>query len=465
MGSLLVLRPLQIGLATTELEFRWSPFWMQVHGLPIDKMTRAHGEVIGNRIGRLVEVEAPTTGLLLHRNFLRLRVEVDVFKPLLQGFILHRKDSTGPVGERIKVLYKHEKLSEFCYACGRIGHDNALCKFVSKEEGLNSGYGPEQRTGPTRNLVSLLGQQRRTMPAGQPEVSQPVEHTNGQRVGGVCELDSSAPRELAAYAPVLPDVSQKVGRDATESSPPYDGLPRTPLVIPESSPVLNLPPHGIEEEHGPSDRITMVPQIASNLGLEDIIIRVEELSRSPSPEQYQPNHLLMDISMSQVFKSLSLKRPISEDDCSGQLNPKRCKWESSTGVAAEFRPAEEAKALRITGRKPKAKAVGRKMGRPKKVLMCEVPVQHAKIDELPKLSREVTVNVSPLLDEELCSQVASTFPSSANLSESAMHGGEAILSIPLASAEGNDTLVWHHDVRVAIFVKSGYEAVKSAYSM
>ncbi|KAI7999846.1 hypothetical protein LOK49_LG09G01674, partial [Camellia lanceoleosa] len=390
MGSLLVLRPLQIGLATTELEFRWSPFWVQVHGLPIDKMTRAHGKVIGNRIGRLVEMEAPLL-----------------------------------------------------------------------EDGLNSGYGPEQRTGPARNLVSLLGQQRRSMPAGQPKVSQPEEHTIGQRVGGVCELDSSALRELAAHAPVLLDVSQKVGRDATESSSPYDGLPRTPLVILESSPVVNLPPHGIEEEHGPSDRITTVPQIASNFGLEDIsevpcagrleagpkssyfvtepteesptvlqpivtthqsVIRVEELSRSPSPEQYQPNHLLMDISMSQVFKSLSLKRPISEDDCSGQLNPKRCKWESSTGVAAEFRPVEEAKALRIMGRKPKAKAVGRKVGRPKKVLMCEVPVQHVEIDELSRLSREVTVNVSPLLDEELCSQVASTFPSSVNLSESAMHG-------------------------------------------
>ncbi|CAL5376913.1 unnamed protein product [Camellia sinensis] len=102
MGSLLVLQTLQLGRATAELEFQWSPFWVQVHGLRIDKMTRAHGEVIGNRIGRLVEVETPTTGLLLHRNFLRLRVEVDVLKPLLQGFILHRRDNTRLVGDGSK---------------------------------------------------------------------------------------------------------------------------------------------------------------------------------------------------------------------------------------------------------------------------------------------------------------------------------------------------------------------------
>ncbi|KAI7999843.1 hypothetical protein LOK49_LG09G01673, partial [Camellia lanceoleosa] len=41
---------------------------------------------------------------------------------------------------------------------------------------------------------------------------------------------------------------------------------------------------------------------------------------------------------------------------------------------------------------------------------------------------------------------------------------EAILSIPLASTEGNDTLVWHHDARGCYTVKSGYqEAVKQAH--
>ncbi|GMP72413.1 hypothetical protein CsSME_00030462 [Camellia sinensis var. sinensis] len=160
MRSLLVLQPLPLGKAIDELDFRWSPFWVQVHGLPLDEMTRAHREVIGNRIGRLVEIEAPSDGLLIHRNFLRLRVEVDVSKPLLQ-FILYRRDSSGPVGDGLKIYYKYERLSEFCYDCGRNGHDKLACKFVSREEGLHSGYGPNQRTGPAKSLNLLQSSMRR----------------------------------------------------------------------------------------------------------------------------------------------------------------------------------------------------------------------------------------------------------------------------------------------------------------
>ncbi|CAL5438970.1 unnamed protein product [Camellia sinensis] len=87
MGSLLVLQPLQSGMVTSELEFRWCPFWVQVHGLPIEKLTKGHGETIGRRLGRLVRVEAHSEGLLLQRNFLRIRVEIDITKSLLLGMI------------------------------------------------------------------------------------------------------------------------------------------------------------------------------------------------------------------------------------------------------------------------------------------------------------------------------------------------------------------------------------------
>ncbi|KAI7982815.1 hypothetical protein LOK49_LG15G01133 [Camellia lanceoleosa] len=68
---------------------------------------------------------------------------------------MYRRDSSGPVGEGLKVYYKYEKLSEFCYDCGRLGHDKMACKFVSREEGLRSDYGPNLRTGPARSLTLL----------------------------------------------------------------------------------------------------------------------------------------------------------------------------------------------------------------------------------------------------------------------------------------------------------------------
>ncbi|KAI8004578.1 hypothetical protein LOK49_LG08G00817 [Camellia lanceoleosa] len=40
MGHLLVFQPLSVGKSSVEMEFQWCPFWVQVHGIPVAKMTR-----------------------------------------------------------------------------------------------------------------------------------------------------------------------------------------------------------------------------------------------------------------------------------------------------------------------------------------------------------------------------------------------------------------------------------------
>ncbi|KAL7242727.1 hypothetical protein ACSBR1_015169 [Camellia fascicularis] len=97
------------------MEFKWSPFWIQVHGLPLEKLTKANGETIGMKIGRLIRVETHCEGLLLYHNYLRIRVELDVTKPLPKG------------------------------------HDRRVCKFVTRVEGSVSGYGLELWTGVARS--------------------------------------------------------------------------------------------------------------------------------------------------------------------------------------------------------------------------------------------------------------------------------------------------------------------------
>ncbi|KAF7152826.1 hypothetical protein RHSIM_Rhsim01G0110700 [Rhododendron simsii] len=147
MNNLLILNPLQEGGAISDMEFEYCPFWIQVHGLPLEKMTRANAEIIGRRFGELLAVETSMDGMLLGRSFLRVRVAVKITDPLSKGFWLRRKpESNGDMW----ISYKYEKLSDYCYDCGRIGHDNRSCKFVNREEGMNSGYGPELRTGRVR---------------------------------------------------------------------------------------------------------------------------------------------------------------------------------------------------------------------------------------------------------------------------------------------------------------------------
>ncbi|KAL7248092.1 hypothetical protein ACSBR2_002906 [Camellia fascicularis] len=115
-------------------------------------MTRRNGHLIAETIGKLVGVEVPIDGLLLARSFLRIRVEVNTSLPLLRGFLLKRQkpDSIGKTD--LWVEFKYERLSDFCYDCGRIGHDNKSCKFVTREVRKLSGYGPELRTGVASNL-------------------------------------------------------------------------------------------------------------------------------------------------------------------------------------------------------------------------------------------------------------------------------------------------------------------------
>ncbi|KAI8005103.1 hypothetical protein LOK49_LG08G00439 [Camellia lanceoleosa] len=149
MGWLLVLQPLSSGKSAEEIDFKWCQFWVQVHGLPVQKLTKQNGEILGNRIGRLVRVEAHAEGLLLYRSFLRIRMEIDIQQPLPRGLWLQR----GQGQSDSWLTFKYEKLSNFCYDCGRLGHENHTCKFVSKEQGTSSGYGPGLRTGsagPTR---------------------------------------------------------------------------------------------------------------------------------------------------------------------------------------------------------------------------------------------------------------------------------------------------------------------------
>ncbi|KAF7112413.1 hypothetical protein RHSIM_RhsimUnG0231800 [Rhododendron simsii] len=58
MNSLLVLQPLEDGMVIPDLEFSKCPLWIQVHGLPIKKMTRSTVELLGRRVGSLLGVEA-----------------------------------------------------------------------------------------------------------------------------------------------------------------------------------------------------------------------------------------------------------------------------------------------------------------------------------------------------------------------------------------------------------------------
>ncbi|KAI8001755.1 hypothetical protein LOK49_LG09G02175 [Camellia lanceoleosa] len=87
---------------------------------------------------------------------------MDISKPLPRGFLIKRKDPHTLNITKKWIDFKFERLSDYCYDCSRIGHDKNSCKFIGREAGCNSVYGPHLRTGvaPKLNLPAEFIQQQ-----------------------------------------------------------------------------------------------------------------------------------------------------------------------------------------------------------------------------------------------------------------------------------------------------------------
>ncbi|RYR59680.1 hypothetical protein Ahy_A05g025598 [Arachis hypogaea] len=99
-------------------------FWVQVHGIPIDYMSKKTAIHIGNMLGVVAEVENPKVDGVLRRSFLRIRVGINITKAPPTGFWLAREKSSN-----LWVYFQYERLPEcYCYNCGIIGHEKKNCK-------------------------------------------------------------------------------------------------------------------------------------------------------------------------------------------------------------------------------------------------------------------------------------------------------------------------------------------------
>ncbi|KAF7138348.1 hypothetical protein RHSIM_Rhsim07G0162600 [Rhododendron simsii] len=141
MGSILILRKWDKKKSFSELDFSFSPFWVQIHGLPLGYLNVKTGSAIAESFGDVIAVEDPgERGRLA--NYLRIRVWLDVSKPLKKGFFLRR-----PKEDDLWVKFKYERLSDFCYGCGRISHTVKECKercsFAAKDWVYDGGIRAE----------------------------------------------------------------------------------------------------------------------------------------------------------------------------------------------------------------------------------------------------------------------------------------------------------------------------------
>ncbi|KAJ1406666.1 Zinc finger, CCHC-type [Sesbania bispinosa] len=150
-NSWLVLKKWHRGIEIEKLNFTKIPVRMQLWGLPTHCRTPKMGMKIGSSMGKVLEsdiYETKEAGA-----YIRTLVEIDSLKPLLPGITVgSKKDGLSWVD------FKYERLPQFCYKCGLIGHEEDHCSIetiiVSVDDQDVQEFGPWMRASQVGLSVS-----------------------------------------------------------------------------------------------------------------------------------------------------------------------------------------------------------------------------------------------------------------------------------------------------------------------
>ncbi|KAM0913236.1 hypothetical protein ACQ4PT_012296 [Festuca glaucescens] len=131
-----------------EYMFDTIPIWIRVFKLPLGRMDRATGEMIGDKVGEWVDVEVGEDGYA-SGEYLRIKVKLDITKPLMRGMMMQ----FGEEGRARWCPFEYEFLPEYCYTCGILGHEARGCE-IRLKRGEKQQYGPWLRAFIPRKAAS-----------------------------------------------------------------------------------------------------------------------------------------------------------------------------------------------------------------------------------------------------------------------------------------------------------------------
>jgi hypothetical protein len=135
-------------------------FWVQIHNLPAGFMQEKVGVKLANYIGTFMEYEKNNNSSFW-RQYMRVRVKVDVRQPLKKGQRVRDKE-----GDWCMVNFKYEKLGVFCFVCGIMGHAENKCEVrfaMEIDDGRREWSGDlraDQRRGGGRQTSRWLREDR-----------------------------------------------------------------------------------------------------------------------------------------------------------------------------------------------------------------------------------------------------------------------------------------------------------------
>lgn len=243
-GSLIMLERVIGNEHPTDMVLHTVPFWVQIHGLQIRAMNRAVGEVIGALIEDVIDISCDDEGQAIGP-CLRVRVRMDVFKTII------RWTNVNIGGNTCKVLFRYEKLADYCYVCGSLTHLEKHCP-IAHPNGL-CFYGHWLRAN-ANNPVNMLDisnelnriNSRKASPAHL--LASPKTPTTRELFSpspsDVASVQNSAPKRIASPYPIdemLQTTSNIAEKPAPTCSPGFENqkwnfnVPTTDNIQPSGS--------------------------------------------------------------------------------------------------------------------------------------------------------------------------------------------------------------------------------------
>lgn len=208
---------------------KWSGSSETIHGTSIIIYYSYVGgqRDLGNKLGKYIQSDK-RSWLLELAKFMRIRVDLPINKPLRRGANIVNLD-----GDKYWFTFKYERLPNFCFLCGILGHDEKHCSgYPSNPEALRQ-YGdwlrangnPKSGLEKPRKLSSNGFEERKDEGLDDqqtPTTSNSID-TEAEQVGPLTTLPSHThPKNL------------KLGQDGTSIMQPAENLAKSNKVRPLS---------------------------------------------------------------------------------------------------------------------------------------------------------------------------------------------------------------------------------------
>lgn len=134
-NHLLLLKRISYGDNPAVMELNSTEFWVQVHDLPPGLISESMAVQLGNFCGKFIKYDS-NNPLLGQKSYMRIRVCLDVNAPLKR-----KKKIQFGKAMTTYARFKYEKLSLFCFICGKLGHGESYCPFRLRIEPMKIVFG------------------------------------------------------------------------------------------------------------------------------------------------------------------------------------------------------------------------------------------------------------------------------------------------------------------------------------